>query len=171
MNEGLAPDRIVAAPIVLAPGELVVAAAGPRIVTVLGSCVAICLRDRVAGLAGMNHFRLAGTFDGSEPPPELAGSYAPSATLALVRRMLARGARTDRLEAKVFGGGRLLGLAGGAISDANVRAADRLLAALAIPVVARDVGGTRSRRIELDTESGEVLVTKVRPRDATREER
>lgn len=40
------------------PGEYYVSDAGMLLVTVLGSCVAACVRDVEAGIGGMNHFML-----------------------------------------------------------------------------------------------------------------
>ena len=40
------------------PGEYYVTARDMMMVTVLGSCVAACIRDRSGGIGGMNHFML-----------------------------------------------------------------------------------------------------------------
>ena len=40
------------------PGEYFVTTADMLLVTVLGSCVTACIRDRDKGLGGMNHFML-----------------------------------------------------------------------------------------------------------------
>src|ERR1035437_4135831 len=40
------------------PGEYYFTGKDMLIVTVLGSCVAACIRDRVSGVGGMNHFML-----------------------------------------------------------------------------------------------------------------
>ena len=40
------------------PGEFYVSLAGEMIVTVLGSCISACVRDRIKGVGGMNHFML-----------------------------------------------------------------------------------------------------------------
>ena len=40
------------------PGECYVSEQGEMIVTVLGSCIASCIRDRRLGIGGMNHFML-----------------------------------------------------------------------------------------------------------------
>ena len=40
------------------PGEYYVSGEGTLLVTVLGSCVAACIRDAEAGIGGMNHFML-----------------------------------------------------------------------------------------------------------------
>jgi hypothetical protein len=46
------------------PGEYYYTGKDMLIVTVLGSCVSACIRDRVKGLGGMNHFMLP---DGGDP--------------------------------------------------------------------------------------------------------
>jgi chemotaxis protein CheD len=40
------------------PGEYYVTAQNEIIVTVLGSCVSACVRDKINGVGGMNHFML-----------------------------------------------------------------------------------------------------------------
>lgn len=72
--------------------------------TILGSCVAACMRDPVARIGGMNHFLLPegeGTSRGSLQ----AGVHAME---LLVNGLLQAGARRDRLEAKLFGGARMV---------------------------------------------------------------
>ncbi len=48
----------------LLPSEYYVTSSNTALSTVLGSCVAACLHDREAGVAGMNHFMLP---DDGEP--------------------------------------------------------------------------------------------------------
>src|SRR3954452_1218512 len=72
--------------------------------TLLGSCVAVCLRDPVAGVGGMNHFLLPGT----EHADASSLRYGSGAMELLVSALLANGAKRSRLEAKLFGGARML---------------------------------------------------------------
>ena len=44
------------------------------------------------------------------------------------------------------------------IGQRNQEAIEQILAALAIPIMARDVGGTTGRRLTLDTASGIVTI-------------
>ncbi|OGN49801.1 MAG: hypothetical protein A2352_04245 [Caulobacterales bacterium RIFOXYB1_FULL_67_16] len=73
------------------------------ITTVLGSCVAACLRDPVRGIGGMNHFVLP---DSPTPSADTAESARYGAVLMpqLLDALLAQGARSSRLEALVLGG-------------------------------------------------------------------
>ena len=74
------------------------------LVTVLGSCVAACLRDPVAGLGGMNHFLLPG--GGTDARG--AVKYGLHAMELLINALIRAGASRGRLEAKLFGGAQML---------------------------------------------------------------
>ena len=54
------------------PGEYFVTQRDLVIVTVLGSCVSVCLRDHVSGIGGMNHCMLPGNNDGGISPMIIA---------------------------------------------------------------------------------------------------
>src|SRR3978361_2175250 len=58
------------------PGEYYCTFKDMLIVTVLGSCVSACIRDRVSGIGGMNHFMLPdGGGDGSNPLISASARY------------------------------------------------------------------------------------------------
>jgi chemotaxis protein CheD len=120
--------------------------------TVLGSCVAACLRDPQAGVGGMNHFLLPGDMDDARyGDAERAGVHLME---LLVNGLLKRGARRERLEAKLFGGARMMeGLSD--IGAKNSAFAKRFLTNEGIRVIAEAVGGTRGRRVEYYPVSGQ----------------
>jgi chemotaxis protein CheD len=119
--------------------------------TVLGSCVAACLRDPEARVGGMNHFLLPGDSDASRSSE--AERYGVHLMELLVNGLLKQGARRDRLEGKLFGGARILeGLTD--IGAKNASFAKRFLSNEGIRVVAEDLGGTRARRVEYFPLSG-----------------
>jgi chemotaxis protein CheD len=91
----------------LLPGDYQVAAAGTMLVTVLGSCVAACIRDTRLAIGGMNHFMLP---EGSDPSGVASESarYGAYAMEILVNDLLKHGANRKHLEAKVFGGGTVI---------------------------------------------------------------
>lgn len=113
-----------------------------RLCTLLGSCVAACIRDPVAGVGGMNHFLLPEGREGSS-----STSYGVNAMELLINDLLKLGARRDRLEAKLFGGARMLKRVGD-IGLQNAQFAQRFLATEGIPQVGGDLGGLFARRIE-----------------------
>jgi chemotaxis protein CheD len=109
--------------------------------TLLGSCVAACLRDSVSGIGGMNHFLLPGE----------AGSaglrYGVHAMELLMNGLLKRGARRERLEAKLFGGARLSDHLAD-IGDQNASFAERFMREEGIRVVGGSLRGDQGRRIQ-----------------------
>lgn len=131
-------------------GDFAVAADAEVILTaILGSCVAACLRDPVAGVGGMNHFLLPAS-GGDTSNPVVYGAQAME---LLINALLKRGARKERLEAKLFGGGRMLGN----LSDIGAQNADfarAFLRAEGIACVAESLGGDRARRVRFWPHSG-----------------
>jgi chemotaxis protein CheD len=119
--------------------------------TLLGSCVAACIRDPVAGVGGMNHFLLPGE-DGRSHKNE-AERYGDYLMELLINGLMKQGASRDRLEAKLFGGARMIG----GLSDIgkkNAEFAARYLEHEGIAVVGKDLGGDRGRRLQYWPVSG-----------------
>ena len=122
-----------------------------HISTILGSCIAACMRDPVAGVGGMNHFLVPG--EGAGQQGLQYGAYAME---LLINGLLSRGARRERLEAKLFGGGRLLnGVTD--IGRQNAQFATRFLANEGIAYHGGSVGGEQARRIQYWPHTGRVL--------------
>src|SRR4051812_3924933 len=90
------------------PGEYYFTPKDMLIVTVLGSCVAACIRDRVSGIGGMNHFMLPDGGGDADSPVSASMRYGTYAMEVLINDLLKAGARRENLEAKVFGGGAVL---------------------------------------------------------------
>lgn len=113
--------------------------------TLLGSCVAACMRDPVAGVGGMNHFLLPG--GRSQNMGEQAQRYGVHAMELLVNALLSHGARRDRLEAKLFGGARLInGLTD--VGRQNANFAKRFLADEGIRHTGGSLLGEHGRKIQ-----------------------
>lgn len=142
------------------PGEYFVSSQGMLLVTVLGSCVAACVRDTESGIGGMNHFMLPD--DGGREAVGTSARYGTYAMEVLINHLLKLGARRQRLEAKVFGGGAVL--ASLATSNVGARNAEFVLNYLKtekIPVVAKDLLDSYPRKVYYFPESGRVLVKKL----------
>jgi chemotaxis protein CheD len=92
----------------LLPGEYFVTASDMVLTTVLGSCVSACVRDTTAGIGGMNHFMLPEDADPSSRGAAASMRYGAYAMEMLLNELFKAGARRERLEAKVFGGGAVL---------------------------------------------------------------
>lgn len=139
----------------LMPGEYFVHDADDLLLTtVLGSCVSVCLIDRLAHLGGMNHFML--------PDGGSAGRYGVYAMELLINGMMKRGARRERLQAKVFGGGHVMSnFSTINVGEQNVAFIDQFLASERIPVLSRDVLDIYPRKVCLFPGSGRALVKKL----------
>jgi chemotaxis protein CheD len=73
----------------------------------------------------------------------------------LINGLLKKGARRDRLEAKIFGGGKLFdGLSD--VGASNAAFAERFLRDEGIPIVSSSTGGLSARRVEFWPASGRV---------------
>jgi chemotaxis protein CheD len=131
------------------------------VVTVLGSCVSVCLRDAVTGIGGMNHFMLPGSGDHS--PIGSSARYGSYAMELLINDLLKLGAVRSRLQAKVFGGGHVLGgFRENSIGDANVEFVLKYLQTEKISVLAQDLLDIYPRKVYFFIGNGRVLVRKLK---------
>ena len=127
------------------------------IVTVLGSCIAACIRDPVARVGGMNHFMLPES-QSSEPATDVysAMRYGNVAMERLINDLLTNGAERERLEVKVFGGANVI-RSTRAIGTQNAAFVRQYLDAEGFNTAAEDLEGDRPRRIEYNPDNGEVV--------------
>lgn len=145
------------------PGEYYATGREMVLVTVLGSCVAACIRDYHSGIGGMNHFMLPDSAADDNSPMSTSARYGTYAMEILINQLLQMGARRINLEAKVFGGGKVLK----DMSVANVgqRNADFVIEFLArekIRVVAQDLVDIYPRKVYYFPNSGKAMVRKLR---------
>lgn len=148
------------------PGEFFASGDDIAISTVLGSCVSACLWDRNAGLGGMNHFMLPD--GGDSDSTGLAGRYGLFAMEQLINELMKRGARKNAIEAKVFGGGRVM--ANFTTIDVGKRNSDFVLSFLrleGIRVTSQDLLDVYPRRVVFFPTSGRALCKKLAKADRT----
>jgi chemotaxis protein CheD len=120
--------------------------------TILGSCVAACIRDPSAGVGGMNHFLLPG----SAVPGAGGGDatrYGVHLMELLINGLLKKGARRDRLEAKIFGGAKTIATFSN-VGEQNAAFATQFLRDEGIRVVGSSTGGDHGRKLEFWPVSG-----------------
>ncbi|MGZ5920345.1 MAG: chemotaxis protein CheD [Rhizomicrobium sp.] len=119
------------------------------LVTILGSCIAACIRDPHLGVGGMNHFLLP---HGSDVGRD-ARCYGINAMELLINELLKSGARRERLQAKIFGGANVMaGLSD--IGGRNAEFAEQYLRDEGIPLIGSCTGGTKARKIQFWPNSG-----------------
>jgi chemotaxis protein CheD len=144
------------------PGEYYVTTQGEAVVTVLGSCVSACIRDRRSGIGGMNHFMLPESFPGEVATANGRGErYGNIAMEQLVNSVLKAGGDRRELEVKVFGGGRVLAQ----MTDVGKRNIDfvrHYLKADNLAVTAEDLGDIYPRHVQYFPATGKVRVRQLR---------
>lgn len=142
------------------PGEYFVTTTDMVLVTVLGSCVSACIRDREKGIGGMNHFMLAESVDrGVLSASARYGNYAME---ILVNHLMKLGARRQNLEAKVFGGGRVMAsLESSMVGERNSSFVLEYLKTEGIAVAAKDLLDVTPRKVYFFPATGRVLVKKL----------
>mgnify|MGYP004701372425 FL=1 len=145
------------------PGEYFATTSDTLIVTVLGSCVSACIRDRQSGIAGMNHFLLPNDGSGQDNLLSESARYGAYAMEILINHLIKLGARRDYLEAKVFGGGNVLkGFSAINVGERNAEFVMDYLALERIPVVAQDLLDIYPRKVYFFPDTGQVLIRKLK---------
>lgn len=148
------------------PGEYYVTSQEETIVTVLGSCVSACVRDRISGTGGMNHFMLPQDTgcdfpNGQSPLLRLSTRYGSYAMESLINAIINHGGQRKNLEFKVFGGGRIIkGMSD--VGRSNVYFVHKYLHTEGFDIVSEDVGGNYPRKIVYFPRTGRVLMKKLR---------
>lgn len=143
------------------PGQYYVTTSGEMVVTVLGSCVAACIRDVATGVGGMNHFMLP---DGDVEDIERHGAaarYGQFAMESLINEILVHGGQRERLEVKLVGGGNVL-RGGMRIGERNIAFARRFLDVDGLAIAAEDVGGPYPRKAYYFPKTGRLRVKVLR---------
>ena len=146
------------------PGEYYVTINNEGVYTTLGSCISACIRDRVTGVGGMNHFMLpaSGDVDGWKSTGLSAATrYGNFAMEHLINVILKNGGKRQNLEVKLFGGGRILQN----MTDVglrNITFAHDYIATEGLKVVAEDVGDVFPRMVVYFPATGKVRVKRLR---------
>jgi chemotaxis protein CheD len=143
------------------PGEYYATDRDIALVTVLGSCVAACIRDRVSGVGGMNHFMLPR--DENRNPLSRSARYGAFAMEVLINQLLRMGARRESLEAKIFGGGAVIpDFTTLNVGESNAAFVTDYLNKEQIQVSAEDLMGTEPRKVYFFPRTGRVMVRMIK---------
>ena len=125
-----------------------------HVITVLGSCIAVCLHDPYLSIGGINHYMLP-LWNGQGLASPKFGNIAIE---KLLSKMYSLGCRRENLVAKIFGGAMLLQSEGSVINIGarNIEIARDILSEQNIPIVTSNTGGNKGRKIIFNTKNGEV---------------
>ena len=143
------------------PGEFYVTKENERVETVLGSCISACVRDPIAGVGGMNHFMLP-VDKNKKGNSELsdANRYGNYAMENLVNSLLSLGAKRERLEFKLFGGGRIMSSMTN-VGWYNIGFAFDYIYTEGFKIVSQDIGDIYPRKVLYYPTSGRVRVRRL----------
>ncbi len=136
------------------------------LVTILGSCMSVCLRDPITKIGGMNHILLPGskTDKLSMTDPGYSARFGVNAMEELINGMLKLGAVKSRFEAKIFGGGNVI-KSSTLIGTKNIKFVKEFLADEHIPIKAEDVGGDTPRRLHFFPDTGKAMLRKLQRKE------
>ena len=144
-------------------------AGDPRymLVTILGSCISVCMRDPVAKVGGMNHILLPGNSshkDVVKGDPEYCTRFGAFAMEELINGILKLGGQKDRLETKIFGGGNVIKNSA-MIGSKNINFVKEYLKKEGLVIKSENVGGTIPRRIHYFPDTGKVMLRSLKRKD------
>lgn len=156
-------NQIVAAK--LLPGEYYVTTDDEMITTVLGSCIAACIRDTELGVGGMNHFMLPETaafgVSATESVIGNAMRYGNYAMEHLINTILRNGGKRKNLEVKLFGGGKIIPTLGD-VGLKNVNFVLEYVDTEALTLVSHDLGDIYPRKVNYYPQTGRVRMKKIK---------
>jgi chemotaxis protein CheD len=152
----LIPLRARRERVILPPGRILASADPVTVIATVGSSVAVCLWDFGARMGGVAHFLLPAT-NGWERARRCGTRAIP----ALIERMIALGARRERLTAKIFGGARIIPSSDCAHGPMNVQTALETLNHERVRIVAADLEGDRARKVLFDVVDGRAWIKRV----------
>ncbi len=136
-------------------GQAIAACAPLRLWSILGSCVAVALCDPRRRVSALGHVVLPAASGRTGMP----GKFADTAVPHMLHLLREKGVPSQGLVAKIAGGARMFGHSMPLeVGESNIQAIVHALESVDIRVAARDVGGSRGRRITLDCSTGGLLI-------------
>ena len=150
------------------PGEYYVTRHNEGILTVLGSCISACVRDRASKIGGMNHFMPPSS--PSDPTTWSAtglgaatryGNYAMEHLINEVLKNAKNGCKRENLEVKIFGGCRAIE-AMADIGKRNILFVRDYLEIERLQVAVEDVGDIYPRTVVYFPATGLVRVRRLK---------
>jgi chemotaxis protein CheD len=143
----------------LQAGQLVVSPEPSVIMTILGSCVAICVWDVRLRIGGMNHYMLP-----FQAATEAATTrFGTVAWKRLLERLTSFGSRRRDLRAGIFGGACVMETfrGGDHIGKRNADLAETLVTESGVAIVQRDIEGSQGRKVTFETDTGHVTIRRL----------
>ncbi len=120
----------------------------------LGSCVGICLRDKVSNIGGLSHIMLPYSKEFKDCGELNRMKFADTAILDMYKQLVKLGAKPENFTAKIAGGANMfqssVGGSMGNIGQRNVAYVKEVLKQLKVPIIAEDTGLNYGRTVFFD---------------------
>ncbi|MFP4662119.1 MAG: chemotaxis protein CheD [Halanaerobiales bacterium] len=140
----------------LQPGYIFVSKEPYIISTILGSCVSVCLRDRVKKYGGMNHYIYARPVDDQDKP-----IYGSVSITYMIKTMQEFGSKLNSIDAYIIGGARSNTLASSTVGPDNIRIAKEILNKFNLNIRKIEVSGQKGKKVIFNTFNGELRIKKL----------
>ncbi len=149
----------------LMPGEFRLSRNPEIIITILGSCVALIMYDTVTEVCAIAHCVLPESSFGEGGEENNAFKYVDSSFIRMMEIFQRMGIPPERIVMKLFGGAeQVINHAKGreSVGLKNIKKVLELAGLKSIRVASSDVGGNIGRKIYLLSNTGEVLLTRLK---------
>lgn len=142
-------------------GEIRVAKS-PEIISTfgIGSCVAVCLYDRVRKIGGLAHI-MSPSSKGADKKGINMNRFADVAIPNMLEEMTNLGCRKENIAAIIVGGANMFRRIPEIllIGKKNLESVRRILKGMGIRIIGEDTGGNSGRNLWFDTSNGSVVVS------------
>ena len=127
-----------------------------KIHTVLGSCISVTIWNPVKKSGGMCHFLLprSRAYDKGESDAR----YCEDSVGLLAENISSENLKPSCYQVKIFGGAAMFEESMSRVGESNIRCAEEMLCSHGFVIAARHVGGSSSRHIIFELETGDVWV-------------
>ncbi len=127
--------------------------------TNLGSCIAVCLYDQEQKVGGMLHFMLADSTKSFKEQTEIKRAKFADTGVEDMVKTFKQHYMIDpaKLEAKVFGGAKVLSMCSLDIGKENEEAVKAVLQSYNIKLQASKTGGDKGYKVDFDLDTGKVI--------------
>jgi chemotaxis protein CheD len=131
----------------------------------LGSCIAVCIWDQAAGVAGLLHFLLPDSAVNPERAKSQPATFANSGLPLLFHAAYSLGLDKKRCRVRLVGGAEIANLGGVSslnVGKRNLLAARNILWRNGLLIESEETGGTTPRTVALRLTDGAIDVTSGR---------
>ena len=130
--------------------------------TFVGSYVALCLFDPTKKIGGLAHIMLPEAGKEVIVNQSANGKYADHAIEYLLAKMQEKGAKLNKIKAKIAGGAQIFKTESGdglfTIGERNIESIKKILGSHGIQISAEETGKTYGRWVKFDLQNGSVDV-------------